>query len=64
MMAHELTDPVLLTAVCTFALDMFECEDILNNEEIMNPFFIELKSMQELIPYLGGDKYKDLENMA
>jgi hypothetical protein len=61
---HELTDPILLTAICTFALDLFECEDILNDEENMEPFYHDLKNMQELIPYLGFDKYWDLKEMS
>lgn len=30
----------------------------------MNPFYDELKNMQELIPYLGFDKFRDLQKMA
>ena len=30
----------------------------------MAPFYDELKNMQELIPYLGFDKFRDLEKMA
>lgn len=25
IMSHPQTDPILLTAICTFALDLFEC---------------------------------------
>ena len=45
MTSHELTDPVLLTAICTFALDLFECKDIVTDEDEMAPFYDELKNM-------------------
>jgi hypothetical protein len=63
-MSHELTDPVLLTAITTFSLDLFECKDIINNEDYMTPFYNEIKNMEELIPYLGFDKYWDLKEMS
>jgi len=38
IMGHEKTDPILLTAVCTFALDLFECPQLRYNAEFMGPF--------------------------
>ena len=63
-MSHELTDPVLLTAICTFALDLFECYELKFNEEFMFPFHAKISDMKHLIPYLGFEKYKDLLEMT
>ena len=63
-MSHEITDPILLTAICTFALDLFECEEIKNNEEFMAPFHAKISDMKHLIPYLGFDKYQGLLEMS
>ena len=51
------TDPKLLTAVCQFAYDLFENENICSSREKMKPFCAEINSLVELIPYLGGYKY-------
>ena len=32
IMGHPKTDPILLTAICTFAYDVFECEEIMDDE--------------------------------
>jgi hypothetical protein len=57
IMGHTETDPILLTAVCTFALDVFEAPEVENDAKIMKPFYEGTKSMVELMPYLGGSKY-------
>lgn len=31
VMSHPMTDPILLTAICTFALDLFECDELRYN---------------------------------
>jgi hypothetical protein len=62
--AHEKTDPILLTAICQFAFDVFEQDSVKDDEEMMGPFFEQLEDMRGLIPYLGGDKYPDLLKMA
>ena len=33
IMSHDRTDPILLTAICTFAYDVFECEEIMADED-------------------------------
>lgn len=33
IMKHPAADPILLTAVCTFALDLFECDELKESEE-------------------------------
>ena len=64
LMSHEITDPILLTAICTFALDLFECEELKNNEQFMLPFHAKISDMKHLIPYLGFEKYYPLLEMT
>ena len=64
IMGHDFTDPILLTAVCKFAKDLFETEDIRCNEEAMKPFSDKIQSLNQVIPYLGGEKYFDLLEMC
>jgi hypothetical protein len=45
VMGHESTDPILLCGICTFALDLFECEDLKYNEEFMAPFAEKISSL-------------------
>ena len=59
-MNHERTDPILLTAICTFALDLFECDDLRQNGDFMKPWSDRMNNLKEMIPYLGGEKYQDL----
>ena len=33
IIGEKKTDPILLTACCTFALDLLECEDIRYNKD-------------------------------
>ena len=56
-MGHETTDPILLCGICRFALDLFECRDLRYNEEFMAPFAKKIQSLNQMVPYLGGDKY-------
>ena len=51
--SHPRTDPVLLTAVCQLCYDVFEHEDVISDPEKMEPFFLRLGYMRELMPYLG-----------
>ena len=57
---HDSTDPILLTAICRMALDLFETEELINNENIMEPFQKAIGNMRQLVPYLGFDKYPEL----
>ena len=41
-------------------MDLFECEDLKNNEEFMRPWSDKMNKLLEMIPYLGGSKYQDL----
>lgn len=38
IMGHDTTDPLLLTAICKFALDLFQTDDLKYDEEFMLPF--------------------------
>lgn len=46
-------DPILLTAVCTFAYDLFETKELLENPKVVKPFYEAIKDLKELMPYLG-----------
>ena len=63
-MSHDYTDPILLTAVCTFALDLFECDELRTNQDVMQPYYDEMQSMMHLIPYMGFEKYPQLLQMT
>lgn len=56
-MSLKQTDPIILTAVCTFALDVFESRQVKENEEVMEPFYVAIGNMLEVLPILGGNKY-------
>lgn len=60
IMSHDITDPILLTAICTFARDLFECPEIRYNADLMQPFYSRMQNMKYLMPYLGFDRYPDL----
>ena len=57
IMSHPQTDPILLTAICTFGLDLFECDEPRQSQADMEPFHKNLSDMKYLIPYLGFDNY-------
>ena len=61
---QELTDPLVLTAICTFTIDLFESPEIKNSTKEMEPYANELENMEHLVPYLGGDKYQALLQMT
>lgn len=64
IMSHKKTDPILLTAICTFALDLFETEELRVNQDIMEPFYNCISDLNYMIPYLGFDSYFDLLQMT
>ena len=62
-------DPIVLTAVATFAKDLFETDDLMDKEEDRESedginwfemFYKKIGGLLELIPYLGGRKYRTL----
>lgn len=59
-MGHKKTDPILLKAICTFALDLFESDELRYDAERMEPFHKQMADMKMLIPYLGMGRYPDL----
>jgi hypothetical protein len=61
IMGHDRTDPILLMAVCTFGLDLFDCEEIKTDQEAMEPFYRGIKDMKYLIPYLGFEAFPWLQ---
>jgi len=64
ILSHPLTDPILLTSICSFALDLFECPELRYNMEFMEPFYVRIGDLKELIPYLGLMKFDSLLEMT
>ena len=64
IMSHKKTDPILLKAICTFALDLFESDELRYDAERMEPFHKQMADMKMLIPYLGMERYPDLLAMT
>jgi len=46
IMSHEKTDPILLTAVCRFALNLFSTEEVRSNQGLMEQFYQGTASMR------------------
>ena len=63
-MGHEKTDPILLTAVCTFAFDLFECPQIRYQSDMMAPYHEAINNMYYMTPYLGFHMYPRLLEMT
>ena len=63
-MSHSKTDPILLTSVCTFALDLFECRELRYCKKRMQPYFDKMVNMKYMIPYMGLERYPDLLQMS
>lgn len=64
IMRHPQTDPILLTAICTFALDLFQCEELRFHALVMEPFYEKMSNMKYMIPYLGFEMYPKLLQMT
>ena len=60
IMSHEKTDPILLTSICRFALQLFKTDEVRLDEKFMEPFYRGTASLRQMIPYLGFDRYFDL----
>jgi hypothetical protein len=60
IMSHDRTDPILLTAICTFAYDVFECEEIMADEDRMSRYQRAIQNLNCMIPYLGFGSYRYL----
>jgi hypothetical protein len=59
-MSHQRTDPILLTAICKFALNLFKCQELKTDSDYMAPILDKISNMSYLIPYLGGGMYNEL----
>jgi len=57
IMGHTKTDPILLRAICTFAYDVFECDEVMINEDKMAPYQRAIQNLKNMIPYLGFEMY-------
>ena len=57
-------NPVLLSAICQFFLDIFTGEEIKKSVEMNKYLNILLKNLLPLFPYMGGKKYAPLCEMG
>lgn len=57
---EKATDPILLTAICTFGKDLLETQEICFDRERMEPFAEKMKDLMFVVPYLGFKKYAKL----
>ena len=60
----EPVDPIILTAVVTFAKDLYETEELKYDEDKMKEYAEPMQKMVNITPYLGLDKYIDLLQMT
>jgi hypothetical protein len=58
IMNQEKTDPLLLTAVCQFSLDLFETTAVSEDGESI--FYTKIGNLLEVLPVLGGSKYMSM----
>lgn len=59
-MSHPKTDPVLLTAICSFTLSLLSCEEIKTDKEFMLPFYERLSNLRFMLPYMGDEMLGEL----
>lgn len=64
IMSHRKTDPILLTAICKFCLNLFNVKEIRYDQDRMIKFQKQIKNLVEIMPYLGMAKYPDLLAMS
>ena len=60
MLTHSNTDPILLTAICYLAEKILKCDYIKNHPERLSDKINKMQSCENLLPYLGMSKFKDL----
>lgn len=56
IIGNDLTDPLLLTAICKLAYKCFDSEIGLNNRTAAKKMFLALKDFAPLLEYLEGDR--------
>ena len=66
IIGKEVNDPIILTAACTFAKDLFETDELMDESKLekFNYFYDALGELRSLIPYLGGEKYRPLLKLS
>ena len=64
IMSHDRHEIILLTAVCTFALDLFECVELRDDPVFMEPFAEMTGYLTHIMPYLGFEYYPRLLEQA
>jgi hypothetical protein len=57
IIGEKKTDPILLTACCTFAYDLLECANIRMFQDEMEPYSEKMNNLVYMVPYLGFNMY-------
>ena len=52
-------DPIVLTAACQFMHSILTNQDIQNDHELNEKYVKSTQTLEKVLPYLGGPKYKD-----
>ena len=60
MLTHNNTDPILLTSICYLAEKILNCESIKSDPDKLADKINRMQSCENLLPYLGMGKYRDL----
>ena len=60
VLTHNMTDPILLTAITYLAEKVLNIAEVNQNPEILADKVNRMQSCEGLLPYLGGEKYKEL----
>jgi len=64
ILSHNKTDPILLTAVCNFTLNLFKQTELKDDMQYMAPFLDKICNLTFVMPYLGGNMYFELLKMT
>mgnify|MGYP001050830329 CR=1 FL=1 len=60
VLTHNKTDPILLTSICYLAEKILNCESVKTDPEQLADKINRMQSCENLLPYLGMSKYRDL----
>ena len=60
MLTHSATDPILLTSICYLAENVLRCDSVRTNPVVLADKINRMQSCENLLPYLGMGKYREL----
>ena len=60
VLTHSNTDPILLTSICYLAEKVLNCDSVRTNPRELGDKITRMQSCENLLPYLGMGKYKEL----